>query len=53
MIQSLQKLLKQKMDKQYTLAVFQSLQFRVDLIKVNWGTFCHDPNQNSALEHFV
>ena len=53
MIQSLQKLLKQKMDKQYTFAVFQSLQFRVDLIKVNWGSFCHDADPNSVLEHFL
>ena len=29
------------------------LQFRADLIKVNWGSFCHDPDPNSAVEHFL
>ena len=33
---------------------FGKLQFRVDLMKVNWGSLCHDhPNPNSALEHFL
>ena len=32
---------------------FDKLQFRADLIKVNWGSFCHDPDQNSAVEHFL
>ena len=32
---------------------FGKLQFRADLIKVNWGSFCHDPYPNSALEHFL
>ena len=32
---------------------FDKLQFRVDLIKVNWGSFCHDPDSNSAFEHFL
>ena len=32
---------------------FDKLQFRVDLIKVNWGSFCHDSDPNSAVEHFL
>ena len=32
---------------------FDKLQFRADLIKVNWGSFCHDPDPNSAVEHFL
>ena len=32
---------------------FDKLQFRVDLIKVNWGSFCHDPDPNSAVENFL
>ena len=32
---------------------FGKLQFRADLIKVNWGSFCHDPDPNSTLEHFL
>ena len=27
--------------------------FRADLINVTWGCFCHDPNPNAALEHFL
>ena len=29
------------------------LQFTADLIKVHWDSFCHDPNPNAALEHFL
>ena len=29
------------------------LQFRADLIKVNWDSFCQDPDPNSAVEHFL
>ena len=25
----------------------------MDLIKVNWDSFCHDPDPNSAIEHFL
>ena len=32
---------------------FDKLQFRVDIIKVEWRSFCHDLNPNSALEHFL
>ena len=32
---------------------FDKLQFRADLIKVNWGSFCHNPDPNSAVEHFL
>ena len=32
---------------------FYKLQFRADLIKINWGSFCHDPGPNSAVEHFL
>ena len=32
---------------------FGKLQFRADLIKVNWGSFCHDPDPNSAAKHFL
>ena len=32
---------------------FEKLQFRADLIKVNWASFCHDPDPNSAVEHFL
>ena len=32
---------------------FDELQFRADLIKVNWGSFSHDPVPNSALKHFL
>ena len=32
---------------------FDKLQFRAVLIKINWGSFCHDPDPNSALEHFL
>ena len=28
-----------------------TLQFRADLIKVGWDSFCHDPNPNAALEN--
>ena len=37
----------------YRQRCFDKLQFRVDLIKVNWGSFCHDPGPNSAVEHFL
>ena len=32
---------------------FDKLQSRADLIKVNWSSFCHDPDPNSAVEHFL
>ena len=32
---------------------FDKLQFRADLIEVNLGSSCHDPDLNSALEHFL
>ena len=32
---------------------FDKLQFRADLIKVNWGSFCHDPDPSSAVEYFL
>ena len=32
---------------------FDKLQSRADLIKVNWSSFCHDPDPNSADEHFL
>ena len=32
---------------------FDKLQFRADLIKVNWSSFCHDSDPNSAVEHFL
>ena len=32
---------------------FDKLQFRADLIKFNWDSFCHDPNPNVTLEHFL
>ena len=32
---------------------FDKVQFRADLIKVNCGSFCHDPDPNSALEQFL
>ena len=32
---------------------FDKFQFRADLIKVNWGSFCHDPDPNSAVEYFL
>ena len=32
---------------------FDKLQFRADLIKVNWGSFCHDPDPNSAVKTFL
>ena len=32
---------------------FDKLQFRADLIKVNWDSICHDPDPNSAGEHFL
>ena len=32
---------------------FDRLQFKADLIKVNWGSFCHDLDPNSAVEHFL
>ena len=32
---------------------FDKLQFRADLIKVNWGSFCHDLDPNSAVAHFL
>ena len=32
---------------------FDKLQFRAELIKINWDSLCHDPNSNSALEHFL
>ena len=32
---------------------FDKFKFRADLIKVNWGSFCHDPDLNSAVEHFL
>ena len=28
------------------------LQFRAIIIKVNWHSFCHNPDPNFALEHF-
>ena len=31
---------------------FDKLQFRADLIKVNWGSLYHDPDANSILKHF-
>ena len=39
--------------KQRCYKSFDKLQFRADLIKVNWGSFCHDPDPNSAVEHFL
>ena len=33
--------------------IFDKLQFKVDLIKVNWVRFYHDPNQNAPLEYFL
>ena len=33
--------------------IFDKLQFRADLIKVNWGSFCHDLDPNSAVAHFL
>ena len=32
---------------------FDKLQFRVDIIKVEWGSFCYDLDPNSAPEHFL
>ena len=32
---------------------FNKLQFRADLIKVNWDSFCKNLNPNSALENFL
>ena len=32
---------------------FDKVQFRADLIKVNFGSLCHDPDPNSALKHFL
>ena len=32
---------------------FDKLQFRADLIKVNWDSICYDLDPNSAGEHFL
>ena len=32
---------------------FDKLQVRADLIKVHQDSFCHDPDANPALEHFL
>ena len=32
---------------------FDKLYFRADLMKVNWGSFCDDPDPHSAVEHFL
>ena len=32
---------------------FDKLQFRADLIKVNWGSFCHNPDLNSWSKHLL
>ena len=37
--------------KQRCYKIFGKLQFRADLIKVNWDSFCHDLDPNSAVEH--
>ena len=45
--------LPQMVYKQRCYKNFDKLQFRADLIKVKWGSFCHDPDPNSAVEHFL
>ena len=32
---------------------FEKFQFRADLIKVNWDSFCHVPNPSATLEHLL
>ena len=34
-------------------AIKSVLQFRAELIKVNWNSFRHDPNPYAALEYFL
>ena len=32
---------------------FDKFQLRANLIKVNWDSFCYNPNPNATLEHFL
>ena len=32
---------------------FDKFQLRANLIKVNWDSFCNNPNPNATLEHFL
>ena len=41
----------QKAYRQRCYKNFDKLQFRADLIKVNWDSIYHDPDKNSAGEH--